>query len=78
MKIKTIRLILSWVGCALTGAALITSCSNEDILQGSQETRSNVEDSITFSGISQESAATAYNYLRPHEGGRCFCYLERN
>lgn len=58
MKIKTIRLMLSWVGCALTGAAFITSCSNEDILQGSQETRSNVEDSITFSGISQESAAT--------------------
>jgi hypothetical protein len=58
MKIKTIRLILSWVGCALTGAALITSCSNDDILQGSQKTRNAVEDSMTFSGISQESAAT--------------------
>ena len=58
MKIKTIRLMLSWVGCALTGAALITSCSNDDILQGSQKTRNAVEDSMTFSGISQESAAT--------------------
>ena len=58
MKIKTIRLMLSWVGCALTGAALITSCSNEDILQDSQKTRNAVEDSMTFSGISQESAAT--------------------
>ncbi|MBF1638712.1 MAG: hypothetical protein HXO49_09300, partial [Prevotella sp.] len=54
MFIKTLRLLSSWVGCALIGAAVTTSCSNDDLLQNAKESHRVVEDSMTFSGVSQE------------------------
>ena len=58
MFIKTLRLLSSWVGCALIGAAVTMSCSNDDLLQNAKESHRVVEDSMTFSGVSQEEAPT--------------------
>ena len=58
MFIKTLRLLSSWVGCALIGAAVTMSCSNDDLLQNAKESHRVVEDSMTFSGVSQEKAPT--------------------
>ena len=58
MFIKTLRLLSSWVGCALIGAAVTMSCSNDDLLQNAKESHRVVEDSTTFSGVSQEEAPT--------------------
>lgn len=49
MFIKTLRLLSSWVGCALIGAAVTMSCSNDDLLQNAKESHRVVEDSMTFS-----------------------------
>ena len=67
MFIKTLRLLSSWVGCALIGAAVTTSCSNDDLLQNAKESHLVVEDSMTFSGVSQEEVPTRtiiYNHTK--------------
>lgn len=67
MFIKTLRLLSSWVGCALIGAVVTTSCSNDDLLQNAKESHRVVEDSMTFSGVSQEEVPTRtiiYNHTK--------------
>ena len=67
MFMKTLRLLSSWVGCALIGAAVTASCSNDELLQNDKESHRVVEDSMTFSGVSQEEAPTRtiiYNHTK--------------